>query len=1750
MAVKLPAARTTFLRAVQEFPRWMSIRKRPEKAVSGLYLESVIDEQTDIVAELNTFIKEFFLITYVGKESEIADYVYIVQVGSVDVAESVVTHPELELTVDAKFWLDNQDSYALYQEGYIIISAANLPDDKTLLYEYNGYKYGGKLSRYHIWNIFDEFAMFLGLERFTDDGETNAELLKRCFLVFQNPANSTRNGLQNTIMNCVSNNVKLEREELKIEIPDSENVWLPDEQYGTVYERLAQLNRDIYRTKVWGMSQWEHAFKKLEYLPHQWDKALEVYQDGTGQMGDLSVSLSQNEEDTTDVTVLGFKRDQASINEYFHHQNIRGEIGLQLKKFSDVLKPKHVQYKITATPAVKIAPESIYILEQSIVEGMNKFYLQDIVTNSGSVKVVNQGELEANKTYELVFRSNGDYSDMAVRKIDLVSDSGTTNLIEESRTMKLSDGVLKHVDVKRHVTKISELKSYNNIVNTPDGMTLGKGGQTGTFTIDVTGCGGQVLRVDSYGEMFDVTEQSDMWTLNGLKINGDKELFSDSREAADETATLEMDCMGYTYTLKKADNQGAMNVRVFVDGKINTSLSGLLTTPDEPVTKTFDKMTHVKIVFTKSGEYPVTIKDIKATKYEITYKLTYGSVTQGPVSAYMSDVPATRQNTLLVTVKSYDVVAPVIRFIHIGPSTKRTSYTVKNISSTTTGTYLDIDTDCLVSLYETSGSSRKLVSDNFITKKYYENTSVDDVQYLEINTNSFTQILSSSKRISKTVRNGKTVSYITLNPGEKISQISINGTTYVTRARRSIRDIMGWEARHNVYIAKNAKGFIVRDTVSGEEWLTFISRRNFTDANTFTYENLPEGAIGHFYVNRDEDVVTIANSTDRNFEDTFISMQASQEYVAYNEINMYKPVVGDTENLTISNTFTPILDMNQLMFYTISEIESSDNTLSATAVFKKYRYSRSNYFGFPSECRKRIKSILSLLESGTSRSKVEAALSDLNSIYGINIAYSAQLDTRLREILNDGIWSLGQKEIYIATDFDFNNSNTYDASVSSVSTVFSISNEIDLPETMTVGDGEVNLSEYIVTPPSNMKVIFGKTGEEIENNLIVNEDGFNKLKYSNVSRIQALYVNGVEYNNYTLLKEEGIIVWNDVTELMKREDDDNNIVGEFFQVAYEYGIPTSIKYNDLSYLYDMISYTVEAYLPVEVVSKIPKGLKDGESFIVEFASAVDYVPQPSCSNSNFVATYQNGTVSVQRLYLDNVAIIQAGYYYDDDDEYYYYNHDYYNEIDRFGNITFHNVKKLDVMFQFLMASSNYLLNTDFLDGENYEKLCYVNFDDKRVESSGISKLNLVTACDNYNTWRSFNMVVTFVDGINGIGMLFSPDDDNAYAVMDLTRYLIPGGLVTLFATNDIKLDIFREIKASGDSMIKSVFAEPFASFESVDNFMGWQIPEDIDTSYKYFLVVRGNGVIDDIIVRDNVSIEDQFSLHVKNVDNMDFDIEEREVSGYEQRLAFDRDGCNLDFLEITRDDVVQIGSNVDYGITKIYEMADDYDSFTASTTVTRRKGMFITGDKSGKIKTPLFYVENNANIVELYVKINNLLIDGMKYFTVNAFVADNTDSPVRAVGMVQKTNLASFVGSQIGSYIQFEIEIDRNKIIDSVEVYARYAETGLQPLRVEDYREGSIVTKVYDTGSVNSYKFKRLDGEVEQNRYFTLSVRGCKQDSVNMVWTDWYTVSLDANLNAIGYPHVFDGYRLFQFKMDFSNSRVKADIKNFVLEVV
>lgn len=1737
MAVRLLTARTTFLAAVQEFPRWMSIRKRPDKATTGLFLEAVIEEQTDITEEIKKFIKEFFLISYMGKESTITDYVYIIQIGAIDYTTSTLIKPALDITIDAKTFLDNINVYALYQGGYLIISTNNLPSDGNLLYTYNGYKYGGKLEKYHIWNIFDEFAMFLGLSRFVDTSETNAQLLKRCFLVFSNPANSTFKGLQNTILNCLSNDFDISREEVKVEILDQNNAMLPYND-STVYEHFVQLNKDIFRTKTWDSTWFEHNFKQLDYMPHIWDKALNVYQDGTGQMLDLHAHFSMDDGVTTKVIVNGYKQDVITINEYFRKQNIRKEIPLQLLRYQDVLNPKKVQYKITAVPAVQLNTEFISIREQARVEGINRLFVQDIISNHGYATIINPGVLEKDKQYELVFKARDAYSDMRISKIEFVNDSTVTDLAKETKAFKRDGTDLVHVDIKRHVSKVSDLKSYDNLIDTPDGFIIGNISNEATFTLDITGCGNQTLKLLSYGDLFDLTEQTDLWELNGLKLQ-DHKLVSTTVMADQQSATLNVSCMGFSIRLlRNSTAQGTVNIQTYVNGTINVGLSRLMTDPDSVLEYTFDTMSNVKIIFTKNGNYPFEV-EVKATKYEITYSTTVGSIIKGPVSNYFSDIPDNVPNTLTVTVKSYDVKSPTIKYIHIGPSMSRASYIVKDIKPTTDNAYLDIDSNCRVYLYEINNNKKLLISDDFNTKCSYVNKTDEDI-YVEIDLSRFSEILTTSKTVHKTSRNGVTVSYITLVPEEEIKTLTVTGICYYERTIRTLDELLGIDVTYNVYVSEGISGFIVKNPVTNEEWLAQLNHDIFTDdATIFTYEGLPSNMSGFFVLDKANNNVLLSNSSNRKFDNTYVTLIGQQQYIAYNELDMYKSSLGETEDIEIvSSMFYPVLPNNVMMVYQISTIEDVTG-FSATAVFKKSWKGITNFFDISVACRIELQNLLLRLQQNELRNEIETALHHIQETYDVTLSYSDHLESDIIHLLTQGSWSLGRKEIFLATNFDFHNDEVFKVTVTSLAPVFYITNSISLDRYINNGADTFDLCTFTIKSPEGTNVIF-ETQDDIIENGIVKEDGFNKLKYSNILEVQTVIVNGNTYSDYTLLDKEGIIIWNNV----------KNVAGEYFSIAYSYKVPTALVYTNLSYLYDIVGYNVDTLLPVNVKTKITGEYKDNDKFTVEWEEQPDYVPAPVCSNPNFFAEYKEGMVTVHQLNFDNTVLVNAGYYYDDDKEYYYYNHEFVQLINRYEGIEFHNVKKLDRIFQFMFETVNYVIFSNLKSGNNYEQLCYVKFNNPIVETSGISALNKVTACDSFNMWHKNNMDINFATGLKDVGLLFTAEDSNSYAFLNVTSIIKPCTVISAFTTEGISLQLYREIKADDDIMIKTVMAAPYANFTVSNSFQGYVIPDDIDLSYRYYLVVKGNGIVDDIIVK-NGSLEDQITLHIKPLENFGFMLEEKEIEGTLLFLDCDRDNCNLERLEITKDNLIQIGTNVDYGVTPIFNSKNCYDDIIAAETVVRRKETFITEDKRGWIKTPFLYLENSASVIDLYIKVNSLISDKTKNFNVKLRTSTDENGIItKELGYSQKTNLAHFVGSQIQPYIQVEIELDNNKVIDTVEIFVRYGETINVPLIVQNNLTGSVTTKVYDTVTEGNYRLSKVIGNFNDKEHIKLFMRGCKQDAYYMVWTDWYEITLDDDLVTQNKPHIFNDYKLFQFKLDFLSDTATALIEHFVLEVV
>ena len=355
--------KTELHKMLRFFPSWTDIRKRTDKSVGGALIKTYADESEDINAAIEDYQKEFFLLCYFGKEESIPAYVYIGLVGdnNIDDIQVSVLNDQNDLTDDADEFFGNLSTKILYQDHSLIIHPSFFDGHKEIpdSIEYtvkDKYIYKTNIYYQHIWNVFDEFALYSGLKRY--DLETNTELANRILQHYKNFPNASEQGLKNAIKNALYNFEDIDDGIITIEQPDANNLALDD-----IYENITQYNKDLFRVKKWDTSLWEHSFKKSELIAHPWDIQPDEYQDGVGNRLDLHTDFisNLNTKDTTDLKVTGYKKSRRAISNYIRNNNIETDVNLTLTKYENEIVPQEIQYKITASDVEKINASNIFI---------------------------------------------------------------------------------------------------------------------------------------------------------------------------------------------------------------------------------------------------------------------------------------------------------------------------------------------------------------------------------------------------------------------------------------------------------------------------------------------------------------------------------------------------------------------------------------------------------------------------------------------------------------------------------------------------------------------------------------------------------------------------------------------------------------------------------------------------------------------------------------------------------------------------------------------------------------------------------------------------------------------------------------------------------------------------------------------------------------------------------------------------------------------------------------------------------------------------------------------------------------------------------------------------------------------------------------------------------------------------------------------------------------------------------------------
>ena len=163
-------------RAVQFFPTWSDIRKRYKTSTGGKLLSSTVEEIADLEQAIAEYKKYYFLDTYIDNEDDVMAYAYGYPIGEIDLETLYVLYDKeyINVTTDINKFM-TYDLIAYYESGIVYLHDRIDPDLVSCIINDSEFEPDYELQ--HIWNIFDEFACFVDLERHPN--EKNSELVKR-----------------------------------------------------------------------------------------------------------------------------------------------------------------------------------------------------------------------------------------------------------------------------------------------------------------------------------------------------------------------------------------------------------------------------------------------------------------------------------------------------------------------------------------------------------------------------------------------------------------------------------------------------------------------------------------------------------------------------------------------------------------------------------------------------------------------------------------------------------------------------------------------------------------------------------------------------------------------------------------------------------------------------------------------------------------------------------------------------------------------------------------------------------------------------------------------------------------------------------------------------------------------------------------------------------------------------------------------------------------------------------------------------------------------------------------------------------------------------------------------------------------------------------------------------------------------------------------------------------------------------------
>lgn len=1658
---------------ILHFPKWMDIRKRYKTSKGGQLLNSIAKETETIQEAINDYQKDFFIESYFGVEESIPSLVLKAHIGAlIPTKIKLINIPtSCSLTQDLKTFYTKKDVY-YFENGYFFfkIDSIDKKEGENLIYEYENNRYSTPLIYHQIWNIFDEFALYVGLTRL--DKETNLELEKRILTAFKKKTNGTEAGLKHAIYTELLNiDPDLKDEEIKIEGITQDNAHESYEDKD-VLTASAELNKDCYMYKRWDVDPWNYDIKSIDYLPHSWDVALTAVTDGVGKKDDLKITTGTVEEGTK-ANISIYQKNIETLNTYLKNNPSTINQDIEYIKYSDELKPVTAEYKVIASPVLDITNENIKFTCNNYEYINKEIPISNLIESYSNVKLRNEINYLEPGNYSLKVYPKKEIMDYSISDLHVkyADSEETINLMITQNGYMMKDGKLCFEDQYCFLKQTYDYDDYSyKLENTENGIKIKDDYDQGSLAIKIP----DILNKSIYSKYILPYSPIPKYKINNL---GYKE-----------------DTNGY-YSYTKGDvleiSTSASSIKFDIEGSVSIKIYKMGNFLKE------EKIENQAFLFEEDTN----------GKANYNYKII---ITNNSVSSILNleyhdfiiSELILNNGDLTIDMATRTDKSPILEGVYVSKNLniEQKSY-FADFELTKKG-YLvaDVSDDYVITIYKKTGEKwEQIVFDYKTPQLEYLPVNNKATIYLDLKDYAIINNIICEENTIETYLSNEGLKYkIIIDKSSKVSTLKLEAIKYKTSYKLDLVEKFNIHSDKGdkLYVSNGLiKGFIaVRNNIQEIVYLKDIIDISYLYNGIFDYEiNNPE--INKIYINKSNNQEIFTNTKfEGTITDSYLTFKSTDEYVSYDKQILFQ---NKKEGILINENFNPSIEKNELLCYIIE-----NNNLDFDIKF--YTDDSSNTRNF----------------------------------------------------------SLGKSNIVITTNYDYLNKENYYYKTLKISlTIPLIKNNI-LEDVLKDNNITDDLTEYVIKNNQYYSILYDTVDEQFGDTSVLNkfyqteiiqkeQDGFNKLKKCNIDKIIKIGVNDpnstdfyqIPDSDYTLLKEEGIIVWNN--ESAKKYDYEN------IYILYSIKIPTVLVLNN-DFLYEKISTDLNGY---DLVLEIKDLEINPDNLILDFSNYKKYFNNNYkiiiiCENPIYNAKIENTNIIFYPTYEEKTLFIKPGYYYINNEEYYYLSQGNKSKSSANSKINYSNVKKYDDKLILTKTSRNFISNSAF-ETSGLEEIYNKNFEyNNRL--FGISSANKLTACNSYNFWYTVNASISLVQGLNDLGLKINTQEDGLVYI-EITNFLFDKSFISIYLTNNLKLYIGEENKIDTYHVPNTNSFKIIQEFEIDKNDIYTTILDKKENT-RYYLIAKGEGILDDIIIINHETYNENYNYHLKNINRFKLNIEETIDKNSILRFYFDKNShYKKNGAELDENNRIITSSNISWGYTKIKEYTTFGEWNNCEQNYLKNKNdCLFTENVSGYLFTDPIFIGDMDIIKSIVIKINDLT-DNDNKMSYTLFASNEYDGVYtsRATSIKKLDNFLNKEFNSTDKYIRIKINMMPYTMLQNLVIFIEYKETANKAPIENIYSNGQLISEIYDTH--NEKKFKLVDiklQSISNINNIKIQIRASKVNELEHIWTDWKTIQFKSDGTFIDSDLIFEQYRFFQFKFIINKKEDYVQFNSFDLKVV